>query len=127
MSDFVQVMKDWRRMCKFYSDKSMKDGLHSCIDMCRMGHNTACGMIDEATDRDFEDAAEAIAQWAAEHPEAEGGDMKALRRFLYMYCTAGMMLFLGLDLSGIPPKQMIMITGAMCGIVNMFLGWLEKD
>jgi hypothetical protein len=26
-------------------------------------------MIDEATDRDFEDAAEAIAQWAAEHTE----------------------------------------------------------
>ena len=52
--------------------------------------------------------------------------MKTLRRFLTMFCTAGMMLFLGLDLSGIPPKQMIMITGVMCGIVNMMWCWLEE-
>lgn len=42
-----------------------------------------------------------------------------------MYCTAGTLLFLGLDLSGVSPKQMIMITGAMCGVVNMVWGWLE--
>ena len=53
--------------------------------------------------------------------------MKASGRFWAMFCTAGTMLFLGLDQGTATPKQMIMITGAMCGIVNMFLGWLEKD
>lgn len=53
--------------------------------------------------------------------------MKALRRFLVMFCTAGMMLFLGLDLSGVAPRQIIMITGAMCGVVNMVWSWLEND
>ena len=51
--------------------------------------------------------------------------MKALGRFLAMFCTAGMMLFLGLDLGIATPKQMIMITGAMCGVVNMVWGWLD--
>ena len=53
--------------------------------------------------------------------------MKALRRFLAMFCTAGTMLFLGLDIGGATPKQMIMITGVMCGVVNMVLCWLDKD
>lgn len=51
--------------------------------------------------------------------------MKALERFLAMFCTAGTMLFLRLDLSGIPPKKMIMITGAMCGVVNAVWYLLE--
>ena len=51
--------------------------------------------------------------------------MKALRKFLAMYCTAGTMLFLGLDHGTATPKQMIMITGAMCGFVNMMWYWLE--
>ena len=69
MADFVQTMKDWRRMCKHYSDESMKDGQHSCADMCPLGHNTACCMIDDALDSDIEDMANAIAQWVEEHPE----------------------------------------------------------
>lgn len=52
--------------------------------------------------------------------------MKALRRFLTMFCTAGTMLFLGLDISTATPKQMIMITGTVCGVVNMICGWLEN-
>lgn len=51
--------------------------------------------------------------------------MKTIGRFLVMYCTAGMMLVLGLDHGTATPKQMIMITGAMCGVVNMVLGWLD--
>ena len=53
--------------------------------------------------------------------------MKAIKRFLSMFCTAGMLLFLGLDLSGLPPKTMIVITGAMCGVVNMVWCFLEGD
>ena len=53
--------------------------------------------------------------------------MKALMRFIAMYCTAGMMLFLGLDLGTATPKQMIMITGTACGVVNMLFCWFDKD
>lgn len=53
--------------------------------------------------------------------------MKALKKFFQMFCTAGTMLFLGLDISDANPKQLIMITGAMCGLVNMFAYWLEKN
>lgn len=42
-----------------------------------------------------------------------------------MFGTAGTMLLFGLDLSGVTQKQMIMITGAMCGVVNMIWGWLD--
>ena len=69
MADFVHKMKDWRRMCKYYSDESMKDGQHSCADMCPLGSNTACGDIETTMDRDIEDMAKKIAKWAAEHPE----------------------------------------------------------
>ena len=69
MADFVQTMKDWRRMCKHYSDESMKDGQHSCAAMCPLGHNNACGMIEDALDSDIEVTEKEIAKWAAEHPE----------------------------------------------------------
>ena len=52
--------------------------------------------------------------------------MKYIKKFLVMYCTAGVLLFLGLDIGSATPKQMIMITGAMCGVVNMFWYWMEN-
>lgn len=52
--------------------------------------------------------------------------MKALKRFLAMYCTAGTLLFVGLDVCDIKPKTVIMITGALCGVVNMVWSWFEK-
>lgn len=69
MSDFVQTMKDWRRMCKHYSDEIVKNVQLSCIDICPLGHNITCDAIEDALDSDIEDAAKAIAQWATEHPE----------------------------------------------------------
>ena len=53
--------------------------------------------------------------------------MKALKKFLDMFCVAGMLLFVGLDRENIAPKHMIMITGALCGVVNAALSWAEKD
>jgi len=67
--DFVQTMKDWRRMCKFCSDEGTADGRHGCVDVCPIGHNNACGNIENATDRDIEEAARAIEKWAEDHPE----------------------------------------------------------
>ena len=53
--------------------------------------------------------------------------MKAIKRFLTMYCTAGTLLFLGLDVGKATPKQMIVITGAACGLVNMLFYWLDGE
>ena len=53
--------------------------------------------------------------------------MKALWRFLSMFITAGLLMSLGLDLADIPAKTMIMITGSICGVVNMLYYWIEKD
>ena len=53
--------------------------------------------------------------------------MKAIKRFLICFCTAGTLCFLGLDLGSASPKQMILITGCACGIMNMLFYWLEKD
>ena len=39
-----------------------------------------------------------------------------------MFFTAGILLFIGLDMEPIQPKIMIFITGAACGLVNLFLG-----
>lgn len=33
--------------------------------------------------------------------------MKALMRFIRMFCTAGTLLFVGLDVSGVTPKHMM--------------------
>ncbi len=52
--------------------------------------------------------------------------MKALGRFWAMFCTAGTLLFLGLDLGTATPRQMILITGAVCGVVNMVQGWMDE-
>ena len=51
--------------------------------------------------------------------------MKALGRFWAMFCTACTMLFFGLDHGIATPRQMIMITGAVCGFVNMVCGWMD--
>lgn len=69
MADFIQTMKDWRRMCKHYSDESVKDGRTSCVDMCPLGHNTACDIMENALDSDIKVLAEEVAKWAAKHPE----------------------------------------------------------
>ena len=70
MTDFVQTMKDWRRMCRHYSDESVKDGQCSCVDICPLGrNNTACGIMEDTLDSDIEVVAKEVAKWAAEHPE----------------------------------------------------------
>ena len=65
MSDFVQTMKDWRRMCATYS---------TCDDDCCKGcpvldYDNGCGEIYEMGAADWKKYENAIAKWAAEHPE----------------------------------------------------------
>ena len=50
-----------------------------------------------------------------------------LKKFVTMYCTAGTLLFLGLNRCDLDPKLMIWITGAACGLVNMLFYWLDGE
>lgn len=67
MADFVQTMKDWRRMCKAYTtdDDSCCDGC-PVVDLREHG----CGAIFEMEDgTDWQKYADTIREWAVEHPE----------------------------------------------------------
>ena len=61
MSDFVQTMKDWRRMCE--------NNRTDCMRFCPICANPTCGELAEADDEDILKAEDAIMAWAAEHPE----------------------------------------------------------
>jgi hypothetical protein len=67
MSDFVQTMKDWRRMCKAFTTDD-----DSCCCGCPVVdlHEHGCGAIFEMEDgTDWERYEGQIREWAAEHPE----------------------------------------------------------
>lgn len=67
MADFVQTMKDWRRMCKTYTTND-----DSCCEGCPVVdyNEHGCGAIFEMDDStDWQRYEGAIAAWAAEHPE----------------------------------------------------------
>ena len=67
MADFVQTMKDWRRMCKAYTTDN-----DSCCEGCPVVdfHEHGCGAIFEMEDStDWKRYADTIKAWAAEHPE----------------------------------------------------------
>lgn len=61
--DFVQIMKDWRRMCQFMDNEY---GNSSC-DNCPLG---GCSAIYEMCGKEnFANMERDISAWAAEHPE----------------------------------------------------------
>ena len=67
MAEFVQTMKDWRRMCKAYTTDD-----ESCCHGCPVVdfHEHGCGAIFEMEDgTDWQRYADAIMAWAAEHQE----------------------------------------------------------
>ena len=63
MADFVQTMKDWRRMCKYYDEKT---GNNSC-DFCPL--NGCNAIYEDDGNTDYSDIEEKVATWAKEHPE----------------------------------------------------------
>lgn len=64
MADFVQTMKDWRRMCDAYTT----DDAARCCQGCPMS-GRGCGAIYENGNADPEVIEREVNQWAAEHPE----------------------------------------------------------
>ena len=67
MAEFVQTMKDWRRMCKAFTTDD-----DSCCYGCPVVdlHEHGCEAIFEMEDStDWERYEGQIREWAAEHPE----------------------------------------------------------
>ena len=63
MTDFVQTMKDWRRMCQFMD----KEYGNSSCDNCPLG---GCSAVYEMCGKEnFTNMERDISAWAAEHPE----------------------------------------------------------
>ena len=63
MADFVQTMKDWRRMCQFMD----KEYGNSSCDNCPLG---GCSAVYEMCgNENFANMERDITAWAAEHPE----------------------------------------------------------
>ena len=63
MADFVQTMKDWRRMCQHMD----KIGGDRCCDICPLGGCNA--VYEEDGNTDYAEIEEKVTAWAAEHPE----------------------------------------------------------
>lgn len=63
MSDFVQTMKDWRRMCNtmdtLYGDK--------CCDVCSLGGCNA--VYEQDGTEDYAEIERKVMEWAKENPE----------------------------------------------------------
>lgn len=64
MSDFVQTMKDWRRMCDAYTTEDAA----RCCQGCPMD-GRGCGAIYEDGNADPEVIVREVQRWVAEHPE----------------------------------------------------------
>ena len=66
MADFVQTMKDWRRMCIAANDGP---DTNKCGN-CPMGETRMCAFeISDIGDYELQEAETIITTWAAEHPE----------------------------------------------------------
>lgn len=64
MADFVQTMKDWRRMCDTYTTEDAA----RCCQGCPMD-GRGCGAIYENDNADPEVIVREVQRWAAEHPD----------------------------------------------------------
>ena len=63
VAEFVQTMKNWRRMCNFMEEKYGND---SC-DKCPL---KGCSAIyEDDGELDYPDIEKKVSAWAAEHPE----------------------------------------------------------
>ena len=70
MADFVQIMKDWRRMCKAYTTDDDETCCAGCPIMALEYSEHGCDAIfsDWAESADWEEVEDIIKTWAAEKP-----------------------------------------------------------
>ena len=71
MADFVQTMKDWRRMCKTFTTDDDESCCEGCPIMALEIDEHGCDAIfsEWADKADWEKVEDVIETWAAEHPE----------------------------------------------------------
>lgn len=70
MADFVQVMKDWRRMCSAIQSKNQKTPFESWCRNCPIEKLCVIDTeIKDLTDNVFRVIDERIQSWAEENPE----------------------------------------------------------
>ena len=71
MADFVQTMKDWRRMCKTFTTDDDESCCEGCPIMALEIDEHGCDAIfsEWADKADWEEVEDVIETWAAEHPE----------------------------------------------------------
>ena len=70
MSDFVQTMKDWRRMCNTIQSKNQKASIGNWCKGCSLQDFCIIDTsIKDTTNGEFDIIGEQIQAWAAEHTE----------------------------------------------------------
>ena len=66
MADFVQTMKDWRRMCMAMEKLRPDD---SCCGCPLEGYGCPAIYEEDSSHVDYADVEKNVTAWAAEHPE----------------------------------------------------------
>lgn len=70
MAEFVQTMKDWRRMCEtIQSENQGKSISNWCIGCPIQGYCVIDSAIKDSTNGEISIIGDQIQAWAAEHPE----------------------------------------------------------
>ena len=109
MSDFVQTMKDWRRMCNAMGQEDDYDACKKCglrAFSCAAIYEKECNGVD------WKHIEEVVTAWAAEHPEPvyETWGQYFRRYYGLEYCKGHEMLLehIPADIAqklGIEPKE----------------------
>ena len=69
MTDFVQTMRNWKRMCKYF-EEHYED---RCCNYCPL---KSCGAIWEIDRENWEDFERKINTWAAENPRVASPSLR---------------------------------------------------
>lgn len=64
MAEYIDVMRQWQRMCKSMQMKDMP-----CKEWCPLGRNQTCGELECASLDEINVAEAVILKWAKENPE----------------------------------------------------------
>lgn len=68
MADFVQTMKDWKRMC----NAMCQDNEYTACDKCDLRDFGCPAIYDKECDNvDWDRVEKVVVAWAAEHPEPD--------------------------------------------------------
>ena len=68
MAEFSEVMRQWKRMCNYYTERA-DDDQDACA-ICKFeGDGSNCLAVYEDSEPDTAEVERVVMSWAAEHPE----------------------------------------------------------